>query len=328
MLERRDFHEKNHLFLLLALALVVTPVCAYKSQTQSVVFAIGVDKYYIGDSEAAMDARPFIKDGRVFVPVRHLLNALGIGSENISWDGDRQKVGLQLGGDYVEMTVGRPEIIANGRVKSIDAAPVLKEGRIYLPVRYIAEFMGCQVEWDGASQTVLCWPEGEPEPDVTAVKQKVLEERTVLIGEYEIIFPDNPEDDKNIQNAIIALGKVNGLTLAPGEVFSFNAVAEPYTLDNGYVVGYSYSGNSKIPDVGGGVCRASTVIYVAALNAGLPVIERHPHSVAVDYVPRNLDAAVWEGILDLKFKNDREVPLLIRASGEGRQVCASIWEVR
>ncbi|MCL6477844.1 MAG: VanW family protein [Peptococcaceae bacterium] len=319
--------RKTIFFLLLTLALVVTPACAYKEQSH-VVFAIGVDKYYVGGSEVAMDARPFIKDGRVFVPVRHLLNALGISGESIFWDDKHQKVGLQLGGDYVEMTVGRPEIIVNGRAKNIDVTPVLKEGRIYLPVRYIAEFMGCQVEWDGAFQTVLCWPEGEPKPDVTTVKQKVLEERNILIGEYEIVFPDNPEDEKNILNAIIALEKINGHTLAPGEVFSFNAVAEPYTLDNGYVVGYSYSGNSKIPDVGGGVCRASTVIYVAALNAGLPIIERHPHSVVVDYVPRNLDAAVWEGVLDLKFKNDREVPLLIRASGEGRRICASIWEVR
>lgn len=319
---------KTIITLLFALMLVVTPACAYQTNTQGVMFAIGVDKYYNGGNEVAMDARPFIKDGRVFASVRHLLNALGVSSEGIFWDGDHQKVGLQLGGDYVEMTVGRPEIIINSRPKNIDVAPVLKEGRIYLPVRHIAEFMGCEVEWDGAFQTVLCWSKGDPKPDVTSAKQKVMEERTVLIGEYEIIFPDNPEDDKNIQNAIIALGKINGLTLAPGEVFSFNAVAEPYTLDNGYVVGYSYSGNQKIPDVGGGVCRASTVIYVAALNAGLPVIERHPHSVAVDYVPRNLDAAVWQGYLDLKFQNDREAPLLIRTSGEGRRVWAGIWEVR
>lgn len=183
------------------------------------------------------------------------------------------------------------------------------------------------MDWDEATQSVLCWPKGEAKPDVSAVRQKVAEDRISLIGKYEIDFQENPEDDNNIQNAIIALKKINGLTLAPGEAFSFNNVAAPYTLDNGYITGYSYSGNQKIPDVGGGVCRASTVIYVAAFNAGLPAMERHPHTMAVDYAPKGLDAAVWDGLLDMKFENDREAPLLIQTLSEGRRIKASIWEV-
>ncbi|MCL6611762.1 MAG: VanW family protein [Peptococcaceae bacterium] len=322
--------RKTAIFAFFLALLLVNPACVSTagSGTISALFASGLNKYYVnGLNEVTMDARPFIKEGRFFVPVRYLGSALGLDEGMITWDGETRTVTLR-GDITLQMTVGKAEVVKDGRPEDIDAAPVLTGGRTYLPARHVAGALGYEVEWDGASRTVLCWPKGMPKPDASEAKRLAMgEERSALIGEYEIIFPGNPEDDKNIQNAIIALGKVNGHTLAPGEVFSFNAAAKPRTLDNGYVVGYSYSGNQKVPDVGGGVCRASAVIYAAALNAGLPVIERHTHSVAVDYVPGHLDAAVWSGVLDLKFRNDRNVPLLIKASGSERRVWAGIWEV-
>ena len=47
--------------------------------------------------------------------------------------------------------------------------------------------------------------------------------------------------------------------------------------------------------------------------AGLPIIERHPHSIDVKYVPHGQDAAVLYGSMDLKIMNNRLQPIGIRS---------------
>ena len=59
---------------------------------------------------------------------------------------------------------------------------------------------------------------------------------------------------------------------------------------------------------GGGVCQVSTTLFRAALNAGLPIIERRAHSYRVYYYeqgyPVGLDSTVYDPTTDLKIKND------------------------
>jgi len=45
-----------------------------------------------------------------------------------------------------------------------------------LPARFVAEGLGYEVDWDGATQTVICWPKGEPKPDIRAVQEYVREQ--------------------------------------------------------------------------------------------------------------------------------------------------------
>jgi len=151
-----------------------------KKLVKSVVFAIGVNKYFVdGKTDGvAMDAKPFLQDGRTFVPIRFLSNALGVEDKNILWDDPTQKVTL-ISKIKVEMKIGEKFISSNGNKTDIDVTPILKveEGRTYLPARYVAEALGYDVGWDESSQTVLCWPKGEAKPDVSAVVKKVEDER-------------------------------------------------------------------------------------------------------------------------------------------------------
>ncbi|MCL5935004.1 MAG: copper amine oxidase N-terminal domain-containing protein [Firmicutes bacterium] len=157
-----------------------------KKLVKSVVFAIGVNEYYIDGKfpGVTIDARPFIQDGRTFVPIRFLTNALGVQDKSIFWDDDVKKVTLTAW-NKVEMIVGSTTIaITPGDtkkfgVKTIDVAPIINEneGRTYLPARYVAEGLGYEVDWEDNTETVLCWPIGEAKPDVAAVRQYVEAER-------------------------------------------------------------------------------------------------------------------------------------------------------
>lgn len=58
-------------------------------------------------------------------------------------------------------------LIVNGR--KADTAPILVEGRTYVPVRAAAELLGAQVDWDGVTQTVTITSSDGPEYDMTLV---------------------------------------------------------------------------------------------------------------------------------------------------------------
>lgn len=87
---------------------------------------------------------PLILSGRTMVPIRAIVEAMG---GSVGWDPNAQKITLTARGNVVEMWIGRKELTINGVVKTIDVAPVISNGRTYVPVRFAAENLDCKVEW-------------------------------------------------------------------------------------------------------------------------------------------------------------------------------------
>ena len=70
--------------------------------------------------------------------------------------------------------------------------------------------------------------------------------------------------------------------------------------------------------IGGGICQVSTTLFRAALAAGLPIEERWPHLYRVRYyemgsAPIGYDSTIFSPGIDLKFTNDYEHPIMLRA---------------
>ncbi|ADL12809.1 VanW family protein [Acetohalobium arabaticum] len=121
---------------------------------------------------------------------------------------------------------------------------------------------------------------------------------------------DNPQRTNNIR---IALQKLNNRIIQPQEEFSFNQQIGNLTPENGYQPAPAIINNRLQPAYGGGVCQASSTLYNTLLQAELKITERHPHSSPVDYVPQDRDATIVPNVKDLKFKNNKESPILIRS---------------
>lgn len=144
-----------------------------------------------------------------------------------------------------------------------------------------------------------------------------------LLSQYTTFLdPGQPERTSNIRLAAQAL---NGYVVAPGEIFSFNRAVGPRSAAAGYVPAPVISGRDYDYGAGGGVCQVATTLYNAALRAGLPVVERHPHSLAVGYVDPGLDAAVSYGARDLRFANDTGDRLLLAAAVEENRLTVKIF---
>ncbi|MCL0043771.1 stalk domain-containing protein, partial [Peptococcaceae bacterium] len=139
-----------------------------KPLVSSVVFKVGANYFVFVNGSihtVAMDAAPLIRDGRIFVPVRFLSNALGITNDHINWDDPKITLN-QPGFPVVELIIGERCIVVDGQSKQMDVAPLIENGRTMLPARFVAEALGYQVRWYPVSRSVIIWPAGIPEPSV------------------------------------------------------------------------------------------------------------------------------------------------------------------
>lgn len=131
-----------------------------------------------------------------------------------------------------------------------------------------------------------------------------------------------PGRSKNIE---IATSAINGTVVMPGEIFSFNDIVGPRTIERGYQEAGTYVGNKVEPGIGGGICQVSTTIYRAAMKANLRSVERTNHSMVVGYAEPGLDATVSYGYLDYKFKNTYDFPIYIQGSTAGKVMTYNIY---
>ena len=128
---------------------------------------------------------------------------------------------------------------------------------------------------------------------------------------------DSPHtyNSSRTNNLVLACKAINGTILNPGEEFSFNNVVGERTAAKGYQAAIVYqTGGVSTPELGGGVCQVASTIYYCTLQADLEVTHREPHMFYVSYVPGGLDATVYWGSTDYKFKNSTSHPIRIDAS--------------
>ncbi|NIA02171.1 MAG: hypothetical protein GWP15_02200 [Nitrospirae bacterium] len=155
----------------------------------------------------------------------------------------------------------------------------------------------------------------ETEPEVNISEELQVLGIVERIGIGHSSYYGSPAN--RVHNIKTAAAKHNGTLVAPGEEFSFNDNLGAVDGTTGYRKELVIKPEGTVPEYGGGVCQVSTTMYRAILLSGLPVTERHEHSYAVSYYSQvmgdGMDATIYLGGADLKFKNDTENYILIQA---------------
>lgn len=111
-------------------------------------FVDGVDVDY----EKYDSVLPQIKNGTTLVPVRAVTEAFDAA---VTWNGEDRTVTVKSGDTEIVLTIDSAKAIVNGEEKELTAAPEIVEGRTIVPVRFIAQALGMDVEWDDASRTII-----------------------------------------------------------------------------------------------------------------------------------------------------------------------------
>ncbi|MBP3543684.1 MAG: VanW family protein, partial [Lachnospiraceae bacterium] len=126
---------------------------------------------------------------------------------------------------------------------------------------------------------------------------------TEPMGEFMTTYYSSSEARSG--NIDVAVSKINGSLLMPGERFSCLEHMIPFTAENGYFPAGSYLNGKLVDSFGGGVCQVSTTLYNAVLLAELEVNQRNNHGLTVGYVQLSADAAIAESSgMDFIFTNN------------------------
>ncbi len=131
-------------------------------------------------------------------------------------------------------------------------------------------------------------------------------------------------------NLAQAITQLNNVVLQPQQILSFWHLVGPPTQRRGYCEGRAIVGDRLSSDIGGGLCQLSGMLYWLGLQAGLQVLERHPHSQDLytdetRYAPLGSDATVVYGYKDLRLINNQALPLSFKFHLSDDAVQSSLW---
>ncbi|MCQ2418489.1 MAG: VanW family protein [Clostridia bacterium] len=158
---------------------------------------------------------------------------------------------------------------------------------------------------------IITVPLTDLEPPIT---EKLL--KSVLFSDVLGSY-DSPHtaDSNRTHNLELACAAINGTIIKPGEVFSFNDIVGERTSAKGYREATAYvSGGDLKQETGGGICQVASTLYISALQAEMEILSRAEHMYMVTYCPCGLDATIYWGSLDFKFRNTSDYPIRIEAS--------------
>ena len=128
-----------------------------KEITQTVIILqIGKSYFTVNGVSNTLDSPPVIKNNRTLLPIRAIVEALG---GTIEWEDKTKTVIIELGSNSIRLQIGNANALVNGENKLIDpqnlkVVPEIINGRTMLPLRFVAENLGCDVRWNGTTQTI------------------------------------------------------------------------------------------------------------------------------------------------------------------------------
>ena len=156
------------------------------------------------------------------------------------------------------------------------------------------------------------------------IKKSDLQKNLVLRGEYTTNFASSTA--MRASNIRLALSKIDGMSIAPSGVMSFNAIVGERTEENGYKTAKIISDGKYVDGVGGGVCQASTAVYNAAIRAGLKCAA-NAHSICPSYCAPGLDAMI-SSVSDLIISNDTGGAVYISATSTATSATVRVFGLK
>ncbi|OPZ92387.1 MAG: hypothetical protein BWY74_01604 [Firmicutes bacterium ADurb.Bin419] len=142
------------------LVLIVSIVCVPWSASGAEGVSVTVD----GKVVNFPDAKPFIDaNGRTLIPVRFVTEDLGA---IVEWNQEYQEVTIKKDNVNIRIIINNRNIVVNRSVKTMDTEAIIKEGRTFVPIRYVAEALGATVGWNASTKTVIITTGGAVNTDI------------------------------------------------------------------------------------------------------------------------------------------------------------------
>ena len=207
---------------------------------------------------------------------------------------------------------------------------------------------GREVQFDGTARALreaILGATGNVGLVVTVTKPKVPSSNKAAMRTPDVLGVGRTDYSSSIparkHNVEVAVERLNGTIIAPGEMFSFNEAVGAQTVANGYEEAYGIAlvpgagggaGEAKtVSSIAGGICQVSTTLFHGVFRAGLPIEQRNWHLFWVGYAGsstgmQGLDATVDDQAnLDFQWWNNTGGWIGIEAAANGAVVTVKIY---
>lgn len=192
------------------------------------IFAKTSPTLYIHDRQVTTDANPFIEQNRIMVPLRVIAENLGY---SLQWNGQNKEVSISNNSKVLQLSIGKKEVISNGNKIVIDVAPMVKNNRTFVPLRYIAEYFHQVVIWDDSSKSVY----------ITREKDRISHEKDYL-GRFVLVQSDRWSNRQGKKAPVsLKVGDVGLIVKTEGDFLYLDLikphgdVIEDWSFAKGYV---------------------------------------------------------------------------------------------
>ena len=133
-------------------------------------------------------------------------------------------------------------------------------------------------------------------------------------------------ENRNHNIALVSQLLDNSVCEAGGS-WSYNDTTGDCNEEKGFLGAGAIIDGEYTDSVGGGICQVATTVFNAVYNSGLPITERHNHSLYIASYPQGRDAAVSYPELDLVWQNDTANDVLVKVSCAEGSVTATLYGV-
>jgi titin len=122
-----------------------------------IILKIGSKVISVNGKDSLMDVTPTIIEGRTLLPIRYVVEALG---GKVDFEANTKKITITLRDTKIEMWINNPVAYVNGKKAQIDpdnpnVKPlVVPPGRTLVPLRFVAENLGCKVDWEPSEKKI------------------------------------------------------------------------------------------------------------------------------------------------------------------------------
>ncbi|MCL6580280.1 MAG: CapA family protein [Firmicutes bacterium] len=115
-----------------------------RASASSAVGPLRFTRVYLDGQRVPLPVPAVVAGGKTLVPARGLFEHLGA---EVIWDGV-SRVTVKATGHTIDLWLGQPWASVDGRSVPLDTAPFLWRSRVMVPLRFVAENMGCRLTWD------------------------------------------------------------------------------------------------------------------------------------------------------------------------------------
>ena len=191
---------------------------------------------------------------------------------------------------------------------------------------------GRRIDWAATSRQIAAVATSEAsgrtlDVAVSTVRPRLDTAAARRLGVTEVVseFTTSGFAEASGENIRIVAEKVDGALLRPGQTFSLNGFTGPRGTAQGYVTSTIIDHGHASKAVGGGISQFATTLYNAAYFAGLEDVDHTEHSYYISRYPEAREATVFEGAIDLRFRNSSRHGIFIETSWNPSSVTVRMW---